>query len=55
MAIGARFKSTFVKETDPFTGVTMTRLTDPDYISHHMYFYNRMTSSDGKKLVMCQG
>lgn len=54
MAIGAKLMSTFVKETDPFTGVTMTRLTDPEYISHHMYFYNRMTSSDGKKLVMCQ-
>ena len=54
MAIGQKLQSHFTKETDPYTGIPFTRLTEPDYVSHHMYFYNRMTTGDGKKLLMCQ-
>lgn len=54
MAIGEKLQSIFVTEKDPFTGVTLTRLTEPEVISHHMYFYNRMTTGDGKKLLLCQ-
>ena len=54
MAIGQKMQSHFTKETDPYTGIPFTRLTEPDYVSHHMYFYNRMTTSNGKKLLMCQ-
>ena len=54
MAIGDKLQSSFQRETDPHTGISMTRLTSPEYTSHHMYFYNRMTSTDGTKLLMCQ-
>ena len=54
MKIGDKLQNDFVRQTDPHTGITMTRLTSPDVTSHHMYFYNRMTSTDGKKLLMCQ-
>ena len=54
MAIGDKLQSTFTRETDPHTGIEFTCLTDSAYTSHHMYFYNRMTTNDGKKLLMCQ-
>lgn len=54
MAKGQVFQSVFSIYTDPHTGVEVRRLTDPGILSHHMYFYNRMTTSDGKKLLICQ-
>ncbi len=54
MAKGEIFQSEFSFYTDPYTGVTVKRLTNPQILSHHMYFYNRMTTSDGKKLLICQ-
>ena len=53
MAKGQEFQSIFTEYQDPYTGVTVRRLTDPSILSH-MYFYNRMTTSDGKKLLICQ-
>lgn len=53
MGIGHKIQNTFVTEVDPYTQVPMTRLTAPDHISHHMYFYNKMTTSDGSKLLYC--
>ena len=54
MAKGERFQSCFYTFQDPYTGTSVKRLTDPGILSHHMYFYNRMTTSDGKKLLVCQ-
>lgn len=54
MSKGQKFQSIFSEYQDPYTGVTVKRLTDPKILSHHMYFYNRMTTSDGKKLLICQ-
>ena len=53
MAIGDKIYNNFTKYIDEFTGVEVVRLTDPRYISHHMYFYNRMTTQDGSKLLYC--
>lgn len=47
MAIGDKIQNHFTTETDQFTGIKVTRLTEPDHTSHHMYFYNRMTTADG--------
>ena len=46
MAKGDRFQSEFSFFEDPYTGVRVKRLTDPQILSHHMYFYNRMTTKD---------
>ncbi|RHP33546.1 oligogalacturonate lyase family protein [Lachnotalea sp. AF33-28] len=54
MAIGDKIQNHFTTETDQFTGIKVTRLTEPDHTSHHMYFYNRMTTADGSKLLMSQ-
>lgn len=53
MAIGSVIKNEFSSYIDPHTGVQVTRLTQPDHVSHHMYFYNKMTTKDGKKLLYC--
>ena len=54
MSKGQIFHSTFSEYTDPYTGTIVKRLTDPSILSHHMYFYNRMTTSDGQYLLICQ-
>ena len=54
MAKGEHFRSEFSTFRDPYTGAAVKRLTDPGILSHHMYFYNRMTTKDGKKLLICQ-
>lgn len=54
MSKGQIFHSTFSEYTDPYTGTVVKRLTDPSILSHHMYFYNRMTTSDGQYLLICQ-
>lgn len=51
MPIGTIIHNRQTQYTDPYTGRAITRLTMPDHTSHHMYFYNRMISADGKKLL----
>lgn len=53
MAIKDKIQNQFSSYTDPYTGVTVKRLTAPDHVSHHMYFYNKMTTKDGKTLLYC--
>ena len=53
MAIGDKIYNHFSTYTDPYTGTEVERLTEPDHTSHHMYFYNRMTTSDGTYLLYC--
>ena len=53
MAIGDLLHQTPVTTPDPYTGCPVTRLTPPDHTSHHMYFYNRMVTSDGSRLLYC--
>ncbi|MDL2301795.1 oligogalacturonate lyase family protein [Lachnospiraceae bacterium OttesenSCG-928-D06] len=53
MAIGSVIKNKFMEYKDEHTGVLIKRLTEPDHVSHHMYFYNRMTTADGSKLLYC--
>ena len=53
MAIGDLLHQTLVTTPDPYTGCPVTRLTPPDHTSHHMYFYNRMVTSDSSRLLYC--
>lgn len=53
MAIGDKITNRFASYVDELTGAEVTRLTEPDHVSHHMYFYNRMTTADGSKLLYC--
>lgn len=53
MAIGEKIQNKFSTYTDPHTNTQVTRLTEPDHVSHHMYFYNKMTTSDGNHLLYC--
>ena len=53
MAIGDKIQNRFTAYRDSYTGVTVERLTEPGNVSHHMYFYNRMSTADGKKLLYC--
>ncbi len=55
MAIGDRIQNQFTVYRDSYTGVEVERLTEPSHVSHHMYFYNRMSTADGKKLLYCAG
>ena len=54
MAIGTVIHNERMIYTDPYTGRTVTRLTAPDHTSHHMYFYNRMVSNDGRLLYCAE-
>lgn len=53
MAAGDMIKNRFQEFTDEQTGTRVVRLTEPDHVSHHMYFYNRMTTADGSHLLYC--
>lgn len=53
MPAGEKLYCHFSRFSDPFTGRKVTRLTDPEYVSHHMYFYNRMTTADGNRILIC--
>lgn len=53
MAAGDMIKNRFQEFTDEQTGTRVVRLTEPDHVSHHMYFYNRMTTTDGSHLLYC--
>lgn len=54
MAIGDKIQNRFTTYWDPHTGVEVERLTEPDHVSHHMYFYNRMMTRDGKLLYCAE-
>jgi len=51
MAKGTIVKNEFYTYTDSFTGVNVTRLTNPKTLNHHQYFYNKMISNDGRWLL----
>ncbi len=51
MAIGDTSRTTFVHLSDPVTGRPVTRLTDLTVHCHHPYFYYRMFTPDGGKLL----
>ena len=53
MAAGDMIKNRFQEFTDEQTGTRVVRLTEPDHVSQHMYFYNRMTTADGSHLLYC--
>lgn len=53
MAAGDMIKNRFQEFMDEQTGTRVVRLTEPDHVSHHMYFYNRMTTADGSHLLYC--
>ncbi len=53
MKIGDKIQNTFTSYTDSYTNVEVERLTEPDHVSHHMYFYNKMTTRDGSRLLYC--
>ena len=38
MAAGDMIKNRFQEFTDEQTGTRVVRLTEPDHVSHHMYF-----------------
>jgi Periplasmic component of the Tol biopolymer transport system len=51
VAKGSIIKNIQTIYTDEHTGIKITRLTEPTHISHHMYFYNRMTTKGTNKLL----
>lgn len=53
MSIGSVIHNEQTTRTDPYTGRAVTRLTVPEHTSHHMYFYNRMMTADGSRLLYC--
>lgn len=48
---GTGFREPIFDFKDPVTGCDMRRLTDPGIHSHHPYFYMRLFTPDGKKLL----
>ncbi len=50
---GSVIYNQFEDYIDSITGAKVTRLTNPDHVSHHMYFYHNMITRDGKKLLYC--
>ena len=51
MAIGDRLSLPPHIETDPDTGVEITRLTPTDTVCHRTYFYQKSFTNDGSKLL----
>ena len=51
MAKGSILHNVQTTYIDEKTGAKVTRLTQPTHVSHHMYFYHRMTTKDAKKLL----
>mgnify|MGYP000974773608 CR=1 FL=1 len=51
MAKGDIIRNSFYSYRDEHTGYKVTRLTNPDRICHHPYFYNKMFTNDGRMLV----
>lgn len=51
MAKGDIYKNKIFKYNDEYTGKQVFRLTSPEYLSHHPYFYNKMFTNDSKNLI----
>lgn len=51
MAKGDQIKNKFMEYKDPFTGKKVTRLTTPDTLNHHPYFYYKMMTNDNRYLI----
>ncbi|TVY05433.1 oligogalacturonate lyase family protein [Paenibacillus cremeus] len=51
MGKGSRITNAFHTYTDPYTGRTVTRLTTPERVNHHPYFYYKMITNDNRHLI----
>ena len=51
MARGDVHRETFHRFPDPVTGREIVRVTDPGHACHHPYFYYRMFTPDGRRLL----
>lgn len=51
MAKGSIYRQAFKEYRDEITGRRVTRVAGGDSICHHPYFYNKMVTSDGRRLV----
>lgn len=51
MAKGDVIRHTLYTYSDPYTGAAVTRLTEPDTVSHHLYFYHKMMTNDSRYLI----
>ncbi|ULL13471.1 oligogalacturonate lyase [Paenibacillus sp. H1-7] len=51
MAKGTVVENAFHSFEDPYTGRTVTRLTTPEHIQHHPYFYYKMITNDNRYLI----
>lgn len=51
MPKGDIVRNTFHSYTDPYTGRTVTRLTSPEEVNHHPYFYYKMVTNDNRYLI----
>lgn len=51
MAKGDILHNSFREYTDPHTGAHVVRLTAPDAVCHHPYFYYKMMTNDSRSLI----
>jgi oligogalacturonide lyase len=51
MAKGTIIHNEFHSITDSYTGQTLTRLTAPEQVNHHPYFYYKMITNDNRYLI----
>lgn len=51
MGKGEIIRHRFYTYRDSYTGAPVTRLTEPDTVSHHLYFYHKMMTGDGRYLI----
>lgn len=51
MSKGDMIKNDFKEFRDSYSGKRVVRLTAPDHLSHHPYFYNKMITDDNRYLI----
>lgn len=51
MAKGDRIQNEFYEYRDADTGKRVVRLTTPDHVNHHEYFYYKMVTNDNRNLI----
>lgn len=51
MAKGSTIKNEFHRFNDAYTGQSITRLTAPEQVNHHPYFYYKMITNDNRYLI----
>jgi oligogalacturonide lyase len=51
MAKGDVIRHRLYTYSDPYTDAPVTRLTEPGTVSHHLYFYHKMMTWDGRYLI----